>query len=72
MISAAAWHAKGIDFADALHLAKSASCSELVTFDARRFARRAGDWVSSRLAACCKADRPAVILAVRIGRAIQR
>jgi predicted nucleic-acid-binding protein len=40
--NAAAWHAKGIDFADALHLAKSASCSELVTFDARRFARRAG------------------------------
>lgn len=40
---AAAWFARGMDFADALHLAAagSAGCSELVTFDTRRFARRA-------------------------------
>ena len=31
----------GIDFADALHLAASKSCSALVTFDDRGFARRA-------------------------------
>ena len=33
---------KGIDFADALHLAASRSCSELLTFDDRGYARRAG------------------------------
>ncbi|WP_372731109.1 type II toxin-antitoxin system VapC family toxin [Novosphingobium sp.] len=27
------WTAKGMDFADALHLARSAHCSEFVTFD---------------------------------------
>ena len=32
---------KGIDFADALHLAASRSCSELLTFDDRGYARRA-------------------------------
>jgi predicted nucleic-acid-binding protein len=32
---------KGIDFADALHLAASKGCSELLTFDDRGFARRA-------------------------------
>lgn len=31
----------GIDFADALHLAGSGACSELLTFDDRGFARRA-------------------------------
>ena len=31
----------GIDFADALHLAASKSCSELLTFDDRGYARRA-------------------------------
>lgn len=31
----------GIDFADALHLAASVSCSELLTFDDRGYARRA-------------------------------
>jgi predicted nucleic-acid-binding protein len=31
----------GIDFADALHLAASKACSELVTFDDQGFARRA-------------------------------
>ena len=31
----------GIDFADALHLAASHACSELLTFDDRGYARRA-------------------------------
>jgi predicted nucleic-acid-binding protein len=30
----------GLDFADALHLAASHRCSEMITFDARRFAKR--------------------------------
>ena len=34
-------HAKGLDFADALHLAESRECEALVTFDDRKFARRA-------------------------------
>ena len=33
--------AQGMDFADALHLAGSAHCAALYTFDDRRFARRA-------------------------------
>jgi predicted nucleic-acid-binding protein len=33
---------RGIDFADALHLAASHACSELLTFDDRGYARRAG------------------------------
>jgi predicted nucleic-acid-binding protein len=32
---------KGIDFADALHLAASKACSEVLTFDDRGYARRA-------------------------------
>jgi cell division protein FtsA len=41
-IEAALSHARnGIDFADALHLAASKACSELLTFDHRGFARRA-------------------------------
>jgi predicted nucleic-acid-binding protein len=32
---------RGMDFADALHLAASRHCEELVTFDGRRFAQRA-------------------------------
>jgi len=32
---------QGMDFADALHLAGSAHCNALYTFDDRRFARRA-------------------------------
>ncbi len=32
---------KGLDFADALHLAASETCGELLTFDDRGFARRA-------------------------------
>jgi len=31
--SATAWHRRGMDFSDALHLALSAACSELATFD---------------------------------------
>ena len=31
----------GIDFADALHLAASKACAELLTFDDRGYARRA-------------------------------
>lgn len=34
------WMTKGMDFADALHLARSEHCSAFVTFD-RRLARRA-------------------------------
>ena len=33
------WHRRGLDFSDALHLALSASCSELATFD-RKVARK--------------------------------
>lgn len=41
-IEAALDHCRqGIDFADALHLAASKSCSEMLTFDDRRYARRA-------------------------------
>jgi predicted nucleic-acid-binding protein len=32
---------QGIDFVDALHLAASKACSEMLTFDDRRYARRA-------------------------------
>jgi len=35
------YYQKGIDFADALHLASSQHCSMLLTFDDRKFARRA-------------------------------
>lgn len=34
-------HASGLDFADALHHASYADCSSMVSFDDRRFARRA-------------------------------
>jgi len=41
-IEAALGHCrKGIDFVDALHLAASKACSELLTFDDRGYARRA-------------------------------
>ena len=35
------WHMEGLDFADALHLLASSHCSEFMSFDDRRFARRA-------------------------------
>jgi predicted nucleic-acid-binding protein len=38
---ALAWHAEGLDFADALHLLASRHCTEFNSFDDRRFARRA-------------------------------
>lgn len=38
---ALALHNDGLDFADALHLLASSACSEFMTFDDRRFARRA-------------------------------
>ena len=34
-------HRRGLDFADALHLCSSKACERLVTFDDRRFMRRA-------------------------------
>ena len=34
-------HRRGLDFADALHWTTSNSCSEFVSFDDRRFVRRA-------------------------------
>ena len=41
-IEAALSHCRnGIDFADALHLAASSACTELLTFDDRGYARRA-------------------------------
>jgi predicted nucleic-acid-binding protein len=41
-IEAALSHCRnGIDFADALHLAASRACSEMLTFDDRGYARRA-------------------------------
>lgn len=38
---ALALHRRGLDFADALHWACSSGCQRLMTFDDRRFARRA-------------------------------
>lgn len=35
------WHTQGLDFADALHLLASSHCAQLLSFDDRRFARRA-------------------------------
>jgi predicted nucleic-acid-binding protein len=39
--TAIAWCRAGLEFADALHLAASSACSTFLTFDDRRFARRA-------------------------------
>lgn len=38
---ALALHKDGLDFADALHLLASPGCTEFMTFDDKRFARRA-------------------------------
>jgi len=35
------WHLQGLDLADALHLAASHHCENLMSFDDKRFARRA-------------------------------
>lgn len=40
VLRALEWHAEGMDFADALHLASSAGAAKLVTFD-KRLARSA-------------------------------
>jgi predicted nucleic-acid-binding protein len=41
IVDALEWHANGLDFADAMHLAASARCTEFASFDERGFARRA-------------------------------
>lgn len=41
VIAAADLHRAGLDFADALHITRSRDCERLVTFDDRKFARRA-------------------------------
>lgn len=41
IVDALAWHAQGLDFADALHLTASSHCEQFLSFDDRRFARRA-------------------------------
>ena len=41
ILDAVELHLKGLDMADALHLVRSDGCDQLVTFDDRRFARRA-------------------------------
>jgi predicted nucleic-acid-binding protein len=38
---ALAWHTDGLDFAGALHLLASSRCTEFLSFDDRKFARRA-------------------------------
>ena len=41
VVRALDWHRKGMDFADALHLARSEGCGALISFD-RQFAMAAG------------------------------
>jgi predicted nucleic-acid-binding protein len=41
VLDALAWYEQGLDFADALHLARSSGCDSFLTFDDRHFARRA-------------------------------
>jgi predicted nucleic-acid-binding protein len=41
VLDAVALHQQGLDFADALHVVRSAHCQEFLTFDDRRLARRA-------------------------------
>ena len=41
ILDALVLYSDGIDFADALHLLASSHCTEFLTFDDRRFARRA-------------------------------
>jgi hypothetical protein len=41
VLAALADHVRSLDFAAALHLHASSTCEELLTFDDRRFARRA-------------------------------
>lgn len=41
VIKALAWCRAGLEFQDALHLSAAAQCDSMLTFDDRRFARRA-------------------------------
>lgn len=41
VLEAARLHRAGLDFADALHLSRCSRCETLMTFDDRKFARRA-------------------------------
>ena len=41
VLDATALHLQGLDLADALHLVRSTRCNKLLTFDDRKFARRA-------------------------------
>lgn len=41
VLEAARLYRQGLDFADALHLSRSGQCERLVTFDDRKFARKA-------------------------------
>lgn len=41
VLEATRLHRAGLDFADALHLSRSGRCESLMTFDDRKFARRA-------------------------------
>ena len=41
VLAALQTHADGLDFADALHLGASAKCESMVSFDDRKFARKA-------------------------------
>lgn len=47
VLEAARLHRAGLDFADALHLSRCSRCETLMTFDDRKFARRARTLVTS-------------------------
>lgn len=47
VLEAVRLHRAGLDFADALHLARSGRCEDFFTFDDRKFARRASKLVKS-------------------------
>lgn len=47
VVEAARLHRAGLDFADALHLARCGRCETFLTFDDRKFARRANKLVKS-------------------------
>jgi predicted nucleic-acid-binding protein len=42
VLQAARLHEQGLEFADAMHLARAGQCEAFYTFDDRKFARRAG------------------------------
>jgi predicted nucleic-acid-binding protein len=46
-LEAARLHRAGLDFADALHLARCTRCTHLYTFDDRKFARRANKLIDT-------------------------